>query len=159
VTCSEHLTTVLDLLWFVTVFLTVCVADINKNTNGHDTLWNRVIPDSQSDGTPPWALPSGVHSLVSSPSSELLTSVASRDDEHAGVASSIPQHGRCCDSPMHMFTDLLSALSHSLNEIKDEVVRLEAAFDALSASARTYRCLAAPCHLSAPASGHRCGTT
>jgi uncharacterized protein with PhoU and TrkA domain len=58
-----------------------------------------------------------------------------------------------------MFTDLLSALSHSLNEIKDEVVRLEAAFDALSASAKKYRCLAAPCHLPAPASGHRCGTT
>lgn len=45
---------------------------------------------------------------------------------------------------MHVFADLLSSLSYSLNEIKDEVVRLEVAFNALSASARTYRYLAAP---------------
>jgi uncharacterized protein with PhoU and TrkA domain len=60
---------------------------------------------------------------------------------------------------MHMFTDMLSTLSHSLNEIKDEVVRLEAAFDALSACAKTYSCLAAPSHLPAPACNHRFVTT
>jgi hypothetical protein len=130
-----------------------------------------VIPDSERDGTPlepaapqnilrettPVALPSVAYSLVSSPSSELLTSVSFRD-ETAGVASSIPQHGRCCDCPLHIFADLLSSLSYSLNEIKDEVVRLEVAFDALSANAKTYRCLAAPSYSSAPRSDRQFDT-
>jgi uncharacterized protein with PhoU and TrkA domain len=54
---------------------------------------------------------------------------------------------------MHIFADPLSSLSYSLNEIKDEVVRLEVAFDALLANAKAYRCLAAPSYSSAPRSG------
>jgi hypothetical protein len=147
-TCCDH--------WFSV--LTVCTANTDTDmvtySNGHGMLESRVIPDSQSDATPierasrqnslrrttPVALPYDDYSLISSPSPELLASRSSRD-EPAGPANSPPKHGRYCDCPMHIFTDLLSSLSYSLNEIKDEVVRLEVAFDALSASARTYRCL------------------
>jgi hypothetical protein len=49
---------------------------------------------------------------------------------------------------MHILTDLLSSLLYLLNEIKDKVMRLEVAFNAILASAKTYPCLAAPSMLS-----------
>lgn len=48
---------------------------------------------------------------------------------------------RICNCPIHIFTALLSSLSRSLHDIKDEVVRLELAFDALSENIRNYKCV------------------
>lgn len=123
-----------------------------------------MIPDSQSDGTTPEA-DACQNTNRKSPLGALPTSVSSSFDLPTGLGSqnelselSSPRHGRCCDCPVHTFADLLSTLSRSLNEIKDEVIRLEVAFDALSASTRTYRCLVASCRMPAPRSGRQSDT-
>lgn len=66
----------------------------------------------------------------------LLASVASQSERSQYFDSS-----RFCDCPLHTFTTLLSSLSRSLNDIKDEVVRLELAFDALSENIKAHRCV------------------
>lgn len=125
-----------------------------------------VIPDSQSDGSAAALSPShtttsemcypdsitsvlqlpqlgrrdywhNTHEKDQTPSQSglyLLASAASQSEP-----SRYSDLSRFCDCPLHTFTTLLSSLSRSLYDIKDEVVRLELAFDALSENIKAYR--------------------
>ena len=140
-------------------------SSVGNPSDAQDTVikgTDRVIPDSQSDGSAA-ALSTSLTTTSETRYRDSIPQVVRRDywrnnrekdqtPSQSGLyllasaasqseSSQYSDSSRFCDCPLHTFTTLLSSLSRSLNDIKDEVVRLELAFDALSENIKAYRCV------------------